>query len=97
MLKSFWVPSTTLQPAVNPSGDCGEAMPKDDEKDPKDEPGPQLAKRGIPDINGQIDADLEFTQRAEELLAKLRSRKEPPAAEPEPSGEKPTGITDKHE
>ena len=39
-------------------------MPKDDEKDPKDEPGPQLAKRGIPDINGQID---ETAQQIKEI------------------------------
>jgi hypothetical protein len=47
------------------------------------------------DINGQIEADLAFKRRAEEVLEKLRSLNKPPAAEPERTGEKPKG-TDKH-
>lgn len=70
-------------------------MPKD-EKDEKEEHDEKPANRGTPDINGQIDADWEFASRAEELLAKLRSQKEPPAGEPEPAGEKPKGTTEKH-
>jgi hypothetical protein len=68
----------------------------DDEKDEKEDKDNTQVNRGTPDINGQIDADWEFTSRAEELLAKLRSQKEPPAEEPDPSGEKPKGTTEKH-
>ena len=70
-------------------------MPKD-EKDEKEEHDEKRANRGTPDINGQIDADWEFASRAEELLSKLRSQKEPPAEEPEAGGEKPKGATEKH-
>jgi hypothetical protein len=71
-------------------------MPKDEKDDEKEEHDKHQATRGTPDINGQIDADWEFASRAEELLAKLRSQKEPPAEEPERAGEKPKGNTEKH-
>jgi hypothetical protein len=72
-------------------------MANDPEKEKqKEDESDETARHGTSDdINGQIEADLAFTQRAEEVLEKLRSLNKPPAAEPGPAGEKPKG-TDKH-
>jgi hypothetical protein len=71
-------------------------MPKDEEDGKKGKHDQKHDIRGTTNLNGQINADLEFTQRAEELLERLRSQKKPPEEEPEPPGEKTKGITEKH-
>jgi hypothetical protein len=71
-------------------------MANEPEKDEdKEDNAEDTATHGTSDINGQLEADLAFKQRAEEVLEKLRSLNKPPAAPPGPADEKPKG-TDKH-
>lgn len=69
-------------------------MPDDPEKE-EDERKENADHHGTSDINGQLEADLAFKERAEKLLERLRSLNKPPAAEPGRDGEKSKG-TDKH-
>ena len=74
-------------------------MPSSQDDKDKDEEGTDTesqVKGTAKEINGQLIADLEFADRAEKLISKLRSKEKAPGEEPDRLGQRTRDVTDKH-